>query len=166
MSEDDEEDEDDIAKPAPNGASRVAKRQRKITVSAKTLTKDRLREGWAEVGGELGEVWDDPNDERPRTWGECRATNDRPCPWIACKHHLYLDVVPETGSIIFNFPDLEPWDLAHTCSLDVAMQGGLNLEDVGKVMNLTRERVRQIEVRALVRKMHPRLAGRGFEDDD
>jgi hypothetical protein len=47
---------------------------------------------------------------RPRTRGECRDA-ERPCPFVACKHHLYLDVNPETGSLKLNFPDLEPWEL-------------------------------------------------------
>lgn len=174
MSEDDDEDAEDAddadgasevsEADAPNGAHE-AKRRRKLTISAKSLTRDRIREGWLEVGGELG-AHPDEIYRRPRTWGECRETNDRPCPWVSCKYHLYLDVVPDTGSIILNFPDLEPWEIDHTCALDVAARGGLRLEDVGEVMNLTRERVRQIEVRALTRKMHPRLVGRGFDEDD
>ncbi len=77
----------------------------------------------------------------------------RPCPWVACRHHLYLDVRPETGSIKFNFPDIAPEDMENrpTCSLDVADQGGVTLEAAGEMMNLTRERVRQIETRTLVR---------------
>ena len=35
--------------------------------------------------------------------------------------------------------------------LDVAARGGLTLEDVAERMNLTRERVRQVEQRALRR---------------
>ena len=75
----------------------------------------------------------------------------RPCPWVACKHHLYLDINPETGSIKINFPDLEPWELQNTCALDVAERGGITLEEVGEIMNLTRERIRQVEVRGLLK---------------
>jgi hypothetical protein len=75
----------------------------------------------------------------------------RPCPWVACKHHLYLDINPETGSIKINFPDLEPWELKNTCALDVAERGGITLEEVGEIMNLTRERIRQVEVRGLLK---------------
>ena len=38
-----------------------------------------------------------------------------------------------------------------TCALDVADRGGTTLEDVGAIMNLTRERIRQVEVRALAK---------------
>ena len=75
----------------------------------------------------------------------------RPCPYVSCKHHLYLDVNPETGSIKLNFPDLEVWEMAETCSLDVADKGGITLEEVGEILNLTRERIRQVEVRGLLK---------------
>jgi hypothetical protein len=87
--------------------------------------------------------------DRPKTRGECRG-HEGPCPWVGCKHHLYLDINPETGTIKLNFPDLEPWELEHTCALDVAEDGSLTLEEVGQIMNLTRERTRQIEVRGLI----------------
>ena len=70
---------------------------------------------------------------------------------MSCKHHLYLDINPETGSIKINFPDLEPWELQHTCALDVAEAGALTLEEIGLITNLTRERIRQVEVRGLLK---------------
>ena len=73
----------------------------------------------------------------------------RPCPFVSCAHHLYLDVNPETGAIKLNFPHLEVWEMAETCSLDVADRGGITLEEVGAMLNLTRERIRQVEVRGL-----------------
>ena len=82
---------------------------------------------------------------RPKTRGEC---GDRPCPWVSCKHHLYLDVTA-IGSLILNFPDIEPWELSETCALDVAEMDGLTLEEVGDLMNITRERVRQLEQMAM-----------------
>lgn len=88
--------------------------------------------------------------ERPRTRGECPET--RPCPWVSCKYHLYLDVRPRFGRIKLTFPDLEPWEMPETCALDVADRAsgeGTTLQEVGKFLNITRERVRQIEESAL-----------------
>lgn len=54
-----------------------------------------------------------------------------------------------TGSIKFNFPELEPWELPQTCALDVANQGPSTLDAIAYLMNLSRERVRQIEAYGL-----------------
>jgi hypothetical protein len=117
-------------------------RPRSKTIAMKRLTREELR-----VGALMYPPVDIP---RPNTREECRGEM-RPCPWVACKHHLYLDVNPETGSIKINFPDLEPWELKDTCALDVAERGGITLEEVGEIMNLTRERIRQVEVRGLLK---------------
>jgi len=37
-----------------------------------------------------------------------------------------------------------------TCALDVADRGGITLEEVGEILNLTRERIRQVEVGGLL----------------
>jgi hypothetical protein len=117
-------------------------RMRSKTIAMKRLTKEEIR---------LGALMYPPIDEpRPQTRSEC-LEGQRPCPWVSCKHHLYLDVNPETGSIKLNFPDLEVWDMKDTCSLDVADRNGITLEEVGEIMNLTRERIRQVEVRGLLK---------------
>lgn len=85
---------------------------------------------------------------RPKTRGEC-ALGARPCPWVGCAHHLYLDVIPETGALKLNHPDRDFDELEETCSLDVADRGPHRLERVGRYLNVTRERARQLEVRAL-----------------
>ena len=56
-----------------------------------------------------------------------------------------------TGAIKLNFPDLEVWEMTETCALDVADRGGITLEEVGAIMNLTRERIRQVETRGLLK---------------
>lgn len=88
--------------------------------------------------------------ERPRVRSDCKG-GARPCPWVGCKHHLYSDMNAETGSLKVNFPNLEVGEMEETCSLDVADRGGVTLEEVGEILNLTRERVRQIEVRGLMK---------------
>jgi hypothetical protein len=117
-------------------------RPRSKTIALKRLTREEMRKGALE---------NPPIDDidRPTTRAECQSAM-RPCPWVACKHHLYLDINPRTGSIKINFPELEPWELKHTCALDVADNGGLTLEEIGLITNLTRERVRQVEVRGLI----------------
>ena len=95
-----------------------------------------------------GDVADVPDYARPKNRSECK-NGPRPCLYVSCKHHLYLDVNPETGSIKLNFPDQEVWELEETCALDVAERGGITLEEVGEILNLTRERIRQLEVTAL-----------------
>ncbi len=82
---------------------------------------------------------------RPRTREECPT--GRPCPWVGCRHHLYLEVDPYNGSIKLTFPDKDLDVLAATCSLDVAEEEH-TLDQVGQILNLTRERIRQVEVRA------------------
>jgi hypothetical protein len=117
-------------------------RPRSKTIAIKRITREDLR---------VGALMYPPVDEqRPRTRGECRD-GLRPCPWVGCKYSLYLDVNPETGSIKINFPDVEPDDLAESCALDVAERGAITLEEVGLVTNLTRERVRQVETRGLLK---------------
>ncbi len=92
----------------------------------------------------------EPLPERPRTRAECKS-GPRPCPHVSCKHHLYLDVSPYTGTIKINFPDIEVWEMRVSCALDIADHGGMRLEDVGELMNVTRERARQIEIQALAK---------------
>lgn len=110
------------------------------TIPARRLTRKEIEEGVA--------LADEMDYRRPRTRSEC-ATGVRPCPFVSCRYHLYLDVNPATGSIKINFPDLEVWEMPHTCALDIAERGGITLEEVGSIMNLTRERIRQVEVAGL-----------------
>lgn len=94
--------------------------------------------------------------ERPQTRADCKD-GLRPCPFVLCRHHLYLDVNRSTGALKVNFPDIDFQDLADSCSLDVADKGGNTLEQVGNIMGLTRERIRQIEVRGLINLRHSEI---------
>jgi hypothetical protein len=127
------------AAPARDGRQRRS-RLRPKTIAGKRLTRAEIQEGLA--------LLDDMFYERPKTRADC-VDGPRPCPFVSCKYHLYLDVKTETQSIKLNFPHLEVWELEHSCALDVSEQGGMTLEEVGHILNLTRERVRQVEVDGL-----------------
>jgi hypothetical protein len=86
--------------------------------------------------------------ERPLTRGHC-VDVPRPCPYVACPHNLYLEVSDETGNIQRTFADRQPGEMEWSCSLDEAARHGLTLEEVSRRLGVTRERVRQIEERAL-----------------
>lgn len=120
----------------------AAARPRSKTVSRKQMLRERRRLMQA---GLLPEVID---YERPVSRSTCREAK-RPCLYVSCRYHLYLDVNPSTGSIKLNFPDKQVWELEESCALDVAERGGVTLEEVGAIMNLTRERIRQVEVSGL-----------------
>jgi hypothetical protein len=139
-------------KAAPaTSASAITREQRrsrrKREVRARTISVKRMTKRELEIGRMLYPETDYP---KPSTRAEC-AEGLRPCPYVSCKHHLFLDVSARTGAIKLNFPDLEVWDMNETCALDVADRGGTTLEDVGAIMNLTRERIRQVEVKALAK---------------
>ena len=134
---------------------------------------------------------------RPKTRADCIG-DPRPCPWVGCKYHLFLDVIPKTGSIVFNvgrtttegrdkrrrrnatrraatvsprtkrrgsigykqyerseaqlmaaFDQAESGDLP-TCLLTlIGDETTYTLEETGDVLNVTRERIRQIEEKAM-----------------
>jgi hypothetical protein len=122
--------------------------RRKREVRARTISVKRMTKRELELGRLLYPEVEDV--VRPKTRGDC-IDGERPCPFVSCKHHLYLDVSARTGAIKLNFPDLEVWEMTETCALDVADRGGTTLEEVGAIMNLTRERIRQVEVKGLAK---------------
>lgn len=127
---------------------------------------------------------------RPTVRSECE-NGPRPCPWVGCKYHLYLDVQkngnitsrwpgfvnslcdppkefkndefprritvkrnPFSGKIIYceQAEDIHMANLMYmpeTCALDVASRAPITLSEVGKILNVSRERVRQVEFSAL-----------------
>ena len=95
-------------------------------------------EGWQQ-GQEVG--------PKPSSRSEC-LKGVRPCPWVTCRHHLFLDVRAD-GGIRENFNN--PEEMLATCSLDLAEDGPRTLDQVSVLMGMSRERVRQIEEQALVK---------------
>lgn len=100
-----------------------------------------------------------PRGDWPRLRSHC-ADVPRPCPYVSCRHHLYFDFAhgPPTGApeqvaraleYARAWPGKEPEELRESCTLDVADRGEHTLEAVGVVLNLTRERIRQVELGAL-----------------
>ncbi len=138
----------DVAVEMLNREQRRSRRKRDVrarTISIKRMTKRELAIGAA--------LYPTEPSTRPSTRGECEFI-ERPCPYVSCRHHLYLDVSPKTGAIKLNFPDIEPDQMIETCCLDVADRGGATLEQVAEVQNLTRERVRQVETKAFRRLLN------------
>jgi hypothetical protein len=132
---------------APEITREQRRSRRKRDVRARTISVKRMTKRELEIGRVL---FPETDYWKPRNRAEC-TEGPRPCPFVSCKHHLFIDVSPRTGAIKLNFPDLEVWDLGESCALDVADRGGTTLEDVGAIMNLTRERIRQVEVKALAK---------------
>lgn len=85
---------------------------------------------------------------RPENRSQCVSGGinaQRPCPWVSCRYHLAIDV---RHKHIRQHND--PEAMTQTCVLDVAELGGRTLDEIGTVFGLTRERIRQIEVKALL----------------
>jgi hypothetical protein len=155
-------------KPAPNTSATAITREqrrsrRKREIRARTISVKRMTKRELEIGRML---YPETDYYKPHMRAEC-ADGERPCPYVSCQHHLYLDVSARTGAIKLNFPDLEVWDMKETCALDVADRGGTTLEDVGAIMNLTRERIRQVEVKALAKleALRDMMALRDYVDE-
>ncbi|MDQ1446781.1 MAG: hypothetical protein QOI20_3245 [Acidimicrobiaceae bacterium] len=129
------------------GSCRRSKdRPRHVTIAPARMTRAEARAANAELAAELAEI----DQLRPKTRAECRpGIGVRPCPFVSCRFHLAIDVNPETGSLTLNRPELEVWELPESCALDVAERGEQTREVIGDILNVTRERLRQLEVEAL-----------------
>lgn len=94
-----------------------------------------------------------PEVERPTTRGDClQHSAGRPCPFVSCRYHLFLDVRHDGAlNVPFGEDAAALETMKDTCALDVAARGAQTLEEVAGLINVTRERVRQLEARALQR---------------
>jgi hypothetical protein len=150
---------------APPKVTREQRRsRRKRAIRARTISVKRMTKRELELGRLLYPETEEI--ERPRSRAQCLGA-ERPCPFVSCQHHLYLDVSARTGAIKLNFPDLEVWEMSETCALDIADRGGTTLEEVGAIMNLTRERIRQVEVKGLAKMaaLRDMMALRDYVDE-
>ncbi len=76
-----------------DGDSRRRDRVRARTISIKRLSKRELERG--------RQLYPESDYQRPMARSECSQGEyaDRPCPFVSCKYHLYLDVSERTGAI-------------------------------------------------------------------
>lgn len=133
-----------------------SQRARAKTISIKRLSKRALLEEQRRLEHANAT---DPVEPRPLTFAECErrgiGTIESPCAYVSCRWNLALDVDNRTGSIKVNFPGavvdgaIDVSLIPATCALVIADSDGLTLEQVGEILNLTRERVRQIETKGL-----------------
>ena len=84
----------------------------------------------------------------PATLADCPTT--RPCPYVTCRYHLAYEVTGN-GSIQQTWPGRDIDDIPGTCALDYCSRGGMTIDEIGAIMNVSYERVRQIEVQALAK---------------
>lgn len=134
----------------------ACRHQKRLTPRGRLTLMGPLTKDERQAGRFLGHP---PEAVRPITRGDCLDA-PRPCPWVSCKWHLYLDVTA-AGTITLNFPAIEPDQMRESCALDVADRGGVVLETVGELLSVTRERIRQVEAKAMSRAL-PRAQKAGL----
>jgi len=139
------DEQSDQNQPADRAQPKDRRKPRPGGLKPRSIARKRLTRAEMAEGKELLPYME---YRRPKTRVECRD-GIRPCPFVSCRYHLYLDVNPVTGTLKLNFPGLKVWEMPFTCALDVADMGGRTLEEVGQILNMTRERVRQLESSAL-----------------
>lgn len=85
--------------------------------------------------------------------GHCEDV-PRPCPYVSCRHNLYLDV-GVAGEVRFNFPMLEPGEMPaeFSCAMDVIRTGAKSDGAVAELLNDG-----EVQVELLVRRNLPLLA--------
>lgn len=139
---------------APDVSAESLRRTRRPVLRVDRLTNAER----AQIAREASEV---DRYARPRTRLDCLPggiNGARPCPFVSCKHHLYLDV-SYGGSVVLN-ADVDADELhllADTCALDVSERGGATQEGIAGLLGVTHQRAEQIESDALA-KLRERAA--------
>lgn len=100
---------------------------------------------------------------RPKRRCDC-AKVPRPCPYVGCRYHLYLDVDESTGAITFRFPRTPVSELRESCALDVADRGEHRLQEIGDFLRVSREYIRQIEERGLKKMLRSPVIKKCYEE--
>jgi hypothetical protein len=90
--------------------------------------------------------------EAPKTRADCEAV-ERPCPFVACAHNLFLDVLEKSdaapyGKIRTYRASPSEMDPASSCALDIAERGEHTCEEVAQFFPVSAERIRQLDVQA------------------
>lgn len=112
----------------------------------------------------------------PMTRAECED-GERPCPYVSCRHHLALDVVGHKARLVDLSLDptvdpvlgCAPADVVDirmrtpSCALDVAEDGEHTLDEIAEYLGLTRERVRQVEEKALQKMSKNKVLREAYE---
>ena len=90
----------------------------------------------------MGKQFDMLGDVAPTNREQCN-NNFRPCPCARCKYHLIFetDIRGKSDDEIVE----KLLSMPESCVLDVTDTGEKTLHEVGKILGITRERVRQIE---------------------
>lgn len=116
----------------------------------------------------------------PKTRGDCMYVQ-RPCLHLLCRYNLLLRVRvgyvrsnPNTSDSeiktsywlddrVLQIIEGKQVRIRHSCALDLAEMGGMTLEQIGDIIGVSRERVRQIEMDAR-RKMEASMIE--FKEED
>ena len=84
-------------------------------------------------------------DDCPRRRGDAG-----PCIHVGCRYHACSDVDGHGALWVDPRFEADPYSVP-TCVLDLVEPGGWTLDQISEIWDVTRERVRQIEVKALIR---------------
>jgi hypothetical protein len=97
----------------------------------------------------------DEDTDRPRVRGDCLPGGPysaRPCPFVGCRHHLAIEVTA-AGNLRVAFGgdggEIDVDVMPETCSLDVADDGANEMEKIGGLMNVTRQRINVLIMNAI-----------------